>query len=342
MNSESHGPELSVIVPAFNAGESLLKCVKSIRDQEGVSKESIELIVVDDGSGDKSADAVEAVVDRLVKLEENQGAAAARNRGALEASADLLVFVDADVLLDSRALYNIRMAFSEDPSLDAAVGRYTEIPAVPGFLNAYHNAFTRYHHDLSPPEIDWFWGALGAIKKSAFQKAGGFDERYQGASAEDMELGKALYHFGCRIAYLPEVEGEHAHAFSLKSMLANDYKKAVLGTKLRLAGRLPSLAPGFAGKRNIATSLLASVLAVLLATGFFYPLAIVLALLVICALALINAPYYSCLLRTLGRGDLLLSIPLHWLQFIVILAGGVMGFIGFMLGRDTFGRPGWI
>ncbi len=342
MSGKKSPPQMSVIVPAYNAGETLVHCIKAVRGQKGVRKEDIEIIVVDDDSDDKSANAVAGLADRVIRLEENQGAAAARNRGAREASGELLVFVDADVLPAPQALPIFCRAFHEDPSLRAAVGGYTELPALPGLVNKYHNAFTRYHHDLSPKDIDWFWGALGAVKKEAFHEVGGFDERYRAASAEDMELGKALYSAGCRIAYLPAVKGAHAHDFSLSGMLKNDYKKAVLGTKLRLKGRLPARAPGFAGKRNIATSALAVLLAALVFLWLFHPLAGVSAVFVVCLLAMINLPYYGSLARVLKPSELIICLPLHWLQFVVILSGGVMGLVGHLLGRDTFGRPGWI
>jgi len=342
MTGAPEGLTMSVIVPAYNAGDSLVKCVKAVRDQEGISADAVEVIVVDDGSCDESAGRVEGLVDRIIRTDRNRGAAAARNRGAQEARADLLVFVDADVLLLPSALSVLCRAFYEDASLDAAVGRYSAAPAAPGLVNAYHNAFTRYHHDLSPRQIDWFWGALGAVKKKSFFDAGGFDERYEGASAEDMEFGKGLFKRGCKTVYVPKAQGAHAHDFSLKSMLVNDYKKAVLGTKLRWKGRLPERAPGFASAGNLATSALVLVLSGLVISAPFHALAGVTAVFVVCLLAMINAPYYSYLAGILGPRLMPVCLPLHWLQFIVILAGGVMGTVGHLAGRDTFGRPGWI
>ncbi len=342
MTGAPDGLTMSVIVPAYNAGDNLVKCVKSVREQIGISGDDVEIIVVDDGSRDGSAERVADLVDCLIRTDKNRGAAAARNRGATEAHGDILVFVDADVLLLPDALSFLYRAFYEDASLDAAVGRYSASPAAPGLVNAYHNAFTRYHHDLSPREIDWFWGALGAVKKKSFFDVGGFDERYEGASAEDMEFGRELHKCGCKTVYVPEAQGAHAHDFSLKSMLINDYKKAVLGTKLRLKGRLPRRAPGFAGGRNLATSVLALVFAGLVISAPFHAMAGVTAVFTVCLLSMINAPYYSYLAGLSGPRHMLLCLPLHWLQFIVILAGGVMGAAGHMAGRDTFGRPGWI
>ena len=180
-------PRFSVIVPVFNGGGLLRECLSAIRAQEGLPAGEVEVIVVDDGSTDGSAENFGAgegartpngkLCDQLIRLSENHGAAFARNRGAQAARADILVFVDADVFLAPDALARLKEFFAKHPEAAAAVGRYTERPAAAGLISAYHNAFTRFHHDLSPREMDWFWGALGAVKKSAFLAVGGFDER---------------------------------------------------------------------------------------------------------------------------------------------------------------------
>ncbi|MFW6132269.1 MAG: glycosyltransferase family 2 protein, partial [Planctomycetota bacterium] len=148
-----------------NSRGSIASCLRAIHEQRSLDSSKPEIIVVDDGSSDGSAAEAKGLCDRLIRLDKNSGAAVARNRGAAEASAELLVFVDSDVILLPDALGKVRELFVRRPDTDAAVGRYTETPARAGLVNAYHNSFTRFHHDLSPEEIDWFWGALGAVKR---------------------------------------------------------------------------------------------------------------------------------------------------------------------------------
>jgi len=334
-------PAISVIVPSHNSGDALARCLSAINSQTGLAEGALEVVLVDDGSTDASLASARGLYDRLVVHERNRGAAIARNSGAREASAGLLVFVDADVLLEPGAVAAIHGEFERDPELGAAVGRYTERPAVDGVINVYHNAFTRYHHDLSPREIDWFWGALGAVRREAFSAVGGFDERYQGASAEDMALGLTLASAGFRVVYCPEAEGAHAHDFTLLSMLENDYKKAVLGTKLRIKGRLPRRAPGFANLGNVMTApiLVATALSFLASFwSFFY---LLLGCLLITMLLVGNERYYKFISSRLpGMVDY--AIMLHWLQMFAIMAGAVGGVVGWLLRRPPYGRPGWI
>jgi GT2 family glycosyltransferase len=268
------------------------------------------------------------------------GAGAARNVGARTASAELLLFVDADVVLAPGALAALCQELERDPVLAGAVGRYTAQPARAGVVNLYHNAFTRYHHDLSPPEIDWFWGALGALRRQAFFAAGGFDERYQGASAEDMELGLALSQQGGRLRYCPAAEGAHARDFTLSSMLANDYKKAVLVVKLRLLGRLPRRAPRFLTLGNLLTAPLVLATFISLILALSSSLHLLIAGLLIAVLLVENEPYYQYLHQHLPRHTNAV-ILLHWLQMAVIMAGAGAGILGWALRRPVYGRPGW-
>ncbi len=88
-------PELSVVIPAYNRGEIVLTAVRSVLDQ---ADQSIEVIVVDDGSTDNTADVVEALRDLRVRVirAKHQGVSSARNTGADTARSKFLTFLDSD------------------------------------------------------------------------------------------------------------------------------------------------------------------------------------------------------------------------------------------------------
>ena len=101
-------PLISVIVPMFNGEETIGHTLESIRSQAG----NFEVLVVDDGSTDSSAQIVDdlAELDRRIHrlpLNSNQGHGPARNHGIAKASGQYLVFVDADDELLPRAIANI-------------------------------------------------------------------------------------------------------------------------------------------------------------------------------------------------------------------------------------------
>ena len=87
-------PSISVVIPAYNAARFLAATLESVLAQ---SYPVSECIVVDDGSVDSTADIVGGFEARVTLLSQtNQGVAAARNRGVLEATSKLIAFCDAD------------------------------------------------------------------------------------------------------------------------------------------------------------------------------------------------------------------------------------------------------
>src|SRR5262245_61591228 len=96
-------PLVSILIPCFNAERYIGETLESVFRQ---SWSSIEVIVVDDGSGDESAREIERFKTAGVRLvrQENTGAAAARNRAYSESSGDFIQFLDADDLIDPKKI----------------------------------------------------------------------------------------------------------------------------------------------------------------------------------------------------------------------------------------------
>lgn len=92
--------KISIIIPAFNAAKTITECIDSILTQ---FYKDLEIIIVDDGSKDGTADIVQKIMnaDQRITLiqQENQGASAARNSGLRMASGEFICFVDADDML---------------------------------------------------------------------------------------------------------------------------------------------------------------------------------------------------------------------------------------------------
>ena len=97
-------PRISVVIPTYRRARSTVRAVRSVLVQ---TIDEIEVIVVDDASGDGTAEAVEAIGDdRVIVLRRqmNQGPCAARNRGIHEAKADFIALLDSDDELLPRSL----------------------------------------------------------------------------------------------------------------------------------------------------------------------------------------------------------------------------------------------
>ena len=112
------GPSISVVIPAYNAARFLRSTLESVLSQ---SYPVSECIVVDDGSVDSTADIVGEFEARATLLSQtNQGVAAARNRGVLEATSELIAFCDADDVWRQDKLELQVQALAENPEASAA------------------------------------------------------------------------------------------------------------------------------------------------------------------------------------------------------------------------------
>ena len=136
-------PELSIIVPVHNGAGTLRACLEAVLSAPGPAR---ELIVVDDGSHDNSADIAASLGVRVFRNPHNRGCAAARNSGANYTTAPILVFVDADVVIHSSALERISRFMLENPGYSAVFGSYDSEPDHPGFVSQYRNLLHHFTH----------------------------------------------------------------------------------------------------------------------------------------------------------------------------------------------------
>ena len=212
-------PVLSVIVP-FHAGlASLARCLHALAFTAGT-----ELIVVADGAVQDCRPLAAECGARVVSVDGPLGPAAARNRGAAVATGDVLVFVDADVVVWDDALPRIAALLAKRPEVDAVFGTYDDAPAAPNFLSQYRNLLHCFTHQTSSHQAFTFWAGLGAVRASAFRAVGGFDERFVRPSIEDIELGYRLRGTGYRIALDRRLHGTHLKRWTFRSMLVTDVR----------------------------------------------------------------------------------------------------------------------
>jgi cellulose synthase/poly-beta-1,6-N-acetylglucosamine synthase-like glycosyltransferase/peptidoglycan/xylan/chitin deacetylase (PgdA/CDA1 family) len=191
---------VTVIVPAYNESAGIEAAVRSLI----ASDHPVEVIVVDDGSTDGTADLVESLRlpgVRVIK-QANAGKPAALNTGLEAASYELVVMVDGDTVFEPDAVRMLVQPFA-DPSVGAVsgnakvgnrkglLGRWQHIEYVVGF-NLDRRLF-----DLAEcmPTVP---GAVGGFRRSALERIGGLSDV---TLAEDTDLTMALCRDGWRVVY---------------------------------------------------------------------------------------------------------------------------------------------
>ncbi len=193
-----------------------------------------EVIVVLDGPAPGAGEAAAACGFRVVRRARSGGPAAARNDAARASSGNVIFFVDADVAVHPDIAARIREAFASSRA-DAFVGVYDDEPPAANFFSRYKNLLQRFVHLAAREEGATFWGACGAIRRGALFGVGGFDERFDRPSVEDIDLGYRLTTAGFRIEFRKDLEVTHLKRWTFVSLLKSDiFRRAIPWTWLMM------------------------------------------------------------------------------------------------------------
>jgi cellulose synthase/poly-beta-1,6-N-acetylglucosamine synthase-like glycosyltransferase len=219
-----HPLALSVIVPARNEAETLPWSLGALLRSD-LPRQHWELIVVDDASGDATAEVARRYADRVIELPGPRpfGPAYARNRAAAAARGEILAFIDADVCVHTDTLRRFADLFRDDPGVGAAFGSYDANPTAPGLVSQYRNLLHHHVHQRSGGDADTFWAGCGAVRHSVFVEADMFDEwHYSRPQIEDIELGARIRSLGHRIVLRPEIQATHRKQWTLGAVIRTD------------------------------------------------------------------------------------------------------------------------
>lgn len=311
-------PFFSVIVPVRDGGEDFERCLGAL---EMSRFRDWELIVVDDASRDGSADLARRRGAAIFRHEAPRGPGAARNLGARHARGTYLFFIDADCVVHADTLEAAARIFREEPEIGALFGSYDDSPSAPNFIAQYKNLFHHFVHQQADPEASTFWAGCGAIRRSLFDAAGGFDaEQFPRPSIEDIELGYRLRERGCRIRLAKAVRVKHLKAWTFSSLLQSDIRdRGVPWTELILGRKVLDDALN-TGWRTRASVIVACLLAGCLVAAVWRPLLLIPAAMLAAGLGLLNLTLYRFFAGRRGLWFALRAVPLHWLYCLYCAA----------------------
>jgi GT2 family glycosyltransferase len=208
----------SFIVPFHRDLRSLGRCLTALDARPYDS----EVIVVCDGARDDCRALAHAHRARVIATPRRSGPAVARNLGAAAARGGILVFVDADVVVSRSTLVLMARAFAKRRGAAAIFGAYDDRPADPGFVSQYKNLSHAFIHRTSAAQARTFWAGFGAVRREAFAAVGGFDERFDRPSVEDIDLGYRLTQAGYDVGLDPALTVCHLKRWTLRSAIVSD------------------------------------------------------------------------------------------------------------------------
>lgn len=211
---------ISLIIPTDKVDTCFHKCLQRIGK---CSPQPLEIIVVVDGDTGQVLPHHEGLDIKTIRLPLCGGPGRARNAGAAEASGDILLFVDADVLLPEDICLSVGRAFAAEPTPDAVFGSYDDNPPAQNTVSQYKNLLHHYTHQHSKSEAFTFWTGCGAILRQRFVELKGFNEKYLQPSIEDIELGYRLKQAGGSIFLDKTIKVTHLKKWSLPGMVHTDF-----------------------------------------------------------------------------------------------------------------------
>jgi cellulose synthase/poly-beta-1,6-N-acetylglucosamine synthase-like glycosyltransferase len=198
-------PPVSVVVPAFNEAAHLERTLRSIASSDVAD---LELIVVDDGSHDGTAEVARALQRELptlvlISFAENRGKAAALNAGVARARGEVVVTVDADTEVAPTTVEILARA-ALGPGVGAAAANVAVGNALASWLTRWQALeYVTAHHLERRAQATWGCittvpGAAAGWRRTALLEAGGFSGR---TCTEDMDLTLSLHQRGYRVVF---------------------------------------------------------------------------------------------------------------------------------------------
>jgi len=213
-------PRLSVVVPTHDTREITLRCLAALAPW---AREGAEVVLVDDGSRDGTAEAVEQrfPVVRVLRSAVARGFTAAANEGLCAAHGELMLLLNSDTEVESATLPRLFSAFEADPQLGAAGavllnpdgsaqwsgGPEPTLAWLFVLASGLGSALARLpgYRRLRPVDgevrgaVDWVTGAAMAIRREAWEAIGPLDSRYR-FYAQDLDFCVGLRDAGWHVA----------------------------------------------------------------------------------------------------------------------------------------------
>jgi glycosyltransferase involved in cell wall biosynthesis len=233
-------PLVSVVIPAYNRARQIGRAIDSALNQ---TYRPIEVIVIDDGSRDNTAEIVSGYPEVRYYHQENRGASGARNRGVELARGEYIAFLDSDdfwvknkLELQMRLMLRLRA-----PVLGARKKYVTEA----AFVNPDKQAKTERYHFLTfkrQLKRTWIVPSTVVVRKDYFQRFSGFDSRLK--IAEDWDLWLRM----ARDAPIPRMNAVLTYNFATVGSLSENRLEKYISDLEVIRKWNPRNAPAISGK----------------------------------------------------------------------------------------------
>lgn len=215
--------KISAYIPCYNAANYIEATIKSVLNQ---TQPPDELLVIDDGSKDRTAEIASQYPVRIIRHQKNLGLAAGRNTAFAHAQHELVAAIDADAILEPQWMEFLAEAFTDDRVAGAGgrlVEAHRESPA-----DAWRA--THLSQDMGEQRMDIAWptpkrlGGFGTmLRKEAVEKVGGYDPRFR-TNYEDVDMSMRLLKAGYKLVFEPRAVAHHMRRDTVSSVVRTSWR----------------------------------------------------------------------------------------------------------------------
>jgi len=257
---------VSIVIPSYNAEKTLGLTLQAVLNQTYLGPK--EIIVVDDGSTDKTTDFVKLFKDVIYIHQKNLGPATARNRGFAASKGEFVFFTDSDCIPAVDWIEKSLACFS-DPLVGVVCGSYGIANPEKLLARCIHKEIIFRHHRLMPKFPKSFGSYNFCVRRNVFETAGGFDAGYRNASGEDNNLCYKILELGSKIYFERKSLVDHFFPMSVKKYLLEQFRHGFWRVKIYCAHPLMARGDDYTFWKDIVEPPVVFVLFLLLIFGFF-------------------------------------------------------------------------
>lgn len=315
---------ISVIIPTYNSSKTINLCLESIKNQTIFP---YEIIVVDDDSSDDTLKLIKDYDLKILRNDLNRGPAYARNKGAKNATGDILFFIDSDIVIPKDAIEKIIEIFYKTPKLSCVCGIYSKYPLMhKGFISYYRTLQSHYWKKTGCGFTTRFTVSCGAVKRADFYAVGGFNEKFKKADIEDYEIGHKLIAKGYKIYQTNEIETIHDDIHTFGGLVSTLFIRSFLYPPLLFKRK--KLDTGYLNKKRALAYPTALFSLASLFISFINPVFLWAWLLFIAITLLLDIGLYNIFRKEKGNIFMVKCILLHYLILNIMAVGFILGTLG--------------
>ena len=201
---------VSVVVPVYNGAATIVQTVERLLNQ---SLTPIEIIIIDDGSTDRTAQVLQPFEKRILyAFKQNGGPASARNLGVTLASGSFIAFTDSDCLPERDWLRQLVAGF-DSAKISGIAGVGGSVKSIDASLIGEYVDMLRLMEPAENPsgEIEYLITANACFRREALLVAGSFDERFRKPGGEEPALCRRIRELGYEFRFAAEAVVFHHH-----------------------------------------------------------------------------------------------------------------------------------